>query len=214
MNDFAAFQDWDNSLDGALAVVGRGGGTRFAEMNKGITPVFFVEDLPDDAATEKAGTLKVRSHERVRLITAGDMLSAPVHPVTKEIIERFPDQYDRWKRTRSNDHIDGTPLSAWPQANRGFVMELNALNIRSVEDLAAVSDANISRITDGRIWREKAVAWLATSKDAGAAAKYAAENERLRADVDDLKRQLSELGAQLSDLTERRGPGRPPKQAA
>lgn len=209
MNDFSAF---DDSMGGAMAVIGQhGGGTRYAEMNKGITPVFFTEELPDDAATEKAGTLKVREHERVRLITAGDMLSAPVHPVTREIIERFSDQYERWKRTRSNDHIDGTPLREWPQASKGFVMELAALNIRSVEDLAAVSDGNIQRLTDGRVWRAKAQAWLATSKDAGEAAKYAARSERQDEEIADLKRQLAELAARVThdEADGRRGAGRP-----
>lgn len=211
MNDFT----YDNSVGGAFATIGDNGQPDFVAMNKGITPLFFVVDLPDEAATEKAGTLRTRQEEQVKLLCAGDSWSQPVHPVDSAIKERFAEAYARWKLTRTNDHIDGTPLAEWPQANRGFVMEMKALNIRSVEDLSSVSDANINRILNGRVWRDKAVAWLATSKDAGAAARYAAENARLVDEMGDLKRQLAELGARLDarddDAPPKRGPGRPPK---
>jgi hypothetical protein len=188
---------FDNSQNGAFATVGADGQVNMTEMNRGITPIFFKESLPDQKATEAAGTLRMRDQINVRLHVAGDMNSAPVHPLTDELKERFRPQYDRWLATQSNDHIDGTPLAAWPQASAGFVAELKALQIRSVEDLAAVSDTNIGKIMDGRLWREKAKAWLATSKDATAAVKYAAENERLKESVEDLKRQVAELAGRV-----------------
>lgn len=200
MNDFAAF---DDSRGGAMVTIGET--IDYAAMNKGITPVFFIEELPDDAETAKAGTLRMRAHERVLLICAGDQWSRPVHPVTDEIKERFAEHYAKWRSTKTNDFIAGTPISAWPQAGRGFAMELAALNIRSVEDLAAVSDVNLQRIADGRLWRAKAEAWLATNKDAGAAAKYAAEAERSREETADLKRQLAELAARLDAQETARG---------
>src|SRR5271154_2906453 len=110
MSDFSAF---DDSLGGTLATVTPDGSVRMAEMNKGITPIFFVEELEDNAATERAGTLRMRAFERCRLHTAGDMNSAPVHPVTPALIERFPEAYARWKNSRTNDHIEGTSLAAW-----------------------------------------------------------------------------------------------------
>ena len=208
---------FDNSLGGAFAVIDNS--TKFADMNKGIQPIFFTDDIEEGKATAEAGTLKVRSVEFVRLFTAGDMNSSPVHPVTAELKERFADAYEKWQRTRKNDHIDGMPLAAWPLASRGFVMEMKALHIRSVEDLANVADTNISKISDGRIWREKAKAWLDTNKDAGAAARYAARAEAVEADNADLRRQIADLGARLDALTENAGgsgpaPGRARTRAA
>jgi hypothetical protein len=195
MSDDYAF---DGSIGGAFAVVDNS--TRYAEMNKGIQAMFFVESVPDEAATEKAGTLKMIDMERVRLFTAGDMNSCPVHPVTPAIIERFGDAYAKWKANRTNDHITGTPLAAWPLASRGFVMELAALHIRSVEDLAGVADVNVTRITDGRIWREKATAWLASNKDSAAAARFAAEAERLRDDVKARDQTIADLVARVQAI--------------
>ena len=209
MSEFGDFGSFDNTLGGAFAVVGNGG-ARFSEMNKGITPIFFTEEIEDTAATEAAGTLKMKQVERVRLVTAGDMNSAPVHPINDEIRQRFPEQYARWKSTQTNDFIDGTPLSAWPQASRGLVMELAAVNIRSVEDLAAVADTNLHRISEGRVLRAKAQAWLATNKDSAKAAEYAAKFERQSAELEALKQQVRELAAQIQhERDEKRGPGRP-----
>ncbi len=191
---------FSNSVDDAFAVVGNSGQARFAEQNKGVTPIFFFEDVQDDAATEKAGTLRMRQEERVRLFTVGDPNSSPVHPITPEIKQRFAAAYKEWQQTRKNDHIEGVPLSVWPLVTRAFVMELNALHIRSVEDLSIASDMTIARIVDGRVWRDKAKAWLEANKDAGAAAKYAAEASRLRDDNAELKRQLAELAGRVQAL--------------
>ena len=205
MSDFAQF---DDSMGGMLATVGNS--TRMAEMNKGITPLFFLQEEPDPAATAAAGTLRIRTMECVRLHTAGDMNSAPVHPVDDKIKERFGIEYSKWKERQNNDFIKGLPLTQWPLASRGLVMELNALNIRSVEDLAAVSDGNIGKVMDGRALRAQAIAWLETNKEAAVAAKYAAENEQLRADIVELGRQVKELAALVPrDEEQRRGPGRP-----
>lgn len=206
MNDFAAF---DNTMGGAFAVIGESG-VDFAAMNKGITPLFFTQHLPNEAETAKAGTLRTTEHEFVRLLCAGDNWSAPVHPVTDDIKERFAEHYEKWTKTRTNDHIAGTPLSQWPLANTGFVMEMKALNIRSIEDLAAVPDTAISKINNGRQLRERAQAWLDANKDAGTAARLATENQQLRDDGVEMKRQIADLAARLDaqDGT-RRGPGRP-----
>ena len=108
-------------------------------------------------------------------------------------------------------HIDGTPLKQWPLLSPAQIAEFNALNILSVEMLAELSDANVSKIFDGRIWREKAKAWLAQSKDGATATRLAAENERLKQQIDALTLRVNELA---NDVSDRRGPGRPPKQAA
>lgn len=196
-----------------------GMGVDYEAMNKGVTPVFFIEPVQDAKATEEAGAPRFIEQERVRIIVAGDMLNQAVSPVTPEIQERFSDAYNRWKKGRQENHIDGTPLRAWPLASAAQIMEWAAVNILSVEHLAAVSDTNINRLADGRIWREKAIAWLASAKDGAAASKFAAENERLRDDLAELRRTVETLSAQViarnaaDDAEQRRGPGRPPKAA-
>ncbi|PAY07184.1 hypothetical protein CK489_15400 [Bradyrhizobium sp. UFLA03-84] len=178
-----------------FATIGMGGNAEFADQNKGVTPVFFVLPVQDDAATEKAGALRMQEQEMVRIHVAGDTLNVATSPVTEDIKQRFPEQYKKWKETRQERHIVGTPLKAWPLIPAIRIFEFEALGIFSVENLAEVADANIHRLADGRAWREKAKAWLEAAKKGGAAAKYAAENERLREQVASLEKRLEELAA-------------------
>lgn len=198
-----------------FANVGDNGQVDFTAMNKGVTPIFFIEPIPDDKATEESGAIKFREQEMVRIMVAGDMLNVMHSPVTDELKARFADAYAAFKQKRIDLHIEGTPLKNWPMIPAIRIAEFNAVNIYSVENLADVADTNLGRLVDGRIWREKATAWLASAKDNGAAAKYAAEAERLRDDNKELHGKIDALTAQVAELTgERRGPGRPRKDAA
>lgn len=200
-----------------FASVGDNGMVDYTAQNKGVTPVFFVEPIQDDKATEEAGAVRLREQEMVRIIVAGDMLNVACSPVTEDIKQRFSVQYDAWKTKRIDQHIEGTPLKSWPMISALRIAEFNAVGVFSVENLADVSDTNISRLVDGRAWREKATAWLKSAKDNGAAAKYAADAERLRDDNKELSAKVDALTKQVAELVggeERRGPGRPRKDAA
>lgn len=195
-----------------FANVGDNGMVGFTAMNKGVTPIFFVEPIPDDKATEESGAVRMREQEMVRIVVAGDMLNVATSPVTEELKARFATQYEAWKQKRVELHIEGTPLKNWPMIPAIRIAEFNAAGVFSVENLSDVADTNLGRLVDGRVWREKAKAWLASAKDNGAAAKYAAENERLRNDMNEMQKKIDELIAAQAE--ERRGTGRPRKDAA
>lgn len=190
-----------------------GTGIDYAQMNKGITPVFFIEPVPDQKATDEAGAVRMYEQEMVRIHVAGDMLNVHCSPVLDEHKERFAVQYEAWKTKRQGRHIDGTPLKNWPMITALRIAEFEAMGIFSVENLRDTSDNNIQKLADGRIWREKAKGWLESAEKNGASAKFAAENERLRNDMEEMRRQIAELSAQI-EKPEKRGPGRPRKDEA
>lgn len=183
--------------DTPFATIGGFGQIDYNEMNKGITPLFFHITEQDHKASEEAGSPKFMQIEAVRLIVAGDMNSSPTLPVDDTIRERFAPAYEHWKAKKAGQHITGTPLKEWTLVTPPILAEMNALNINSVEDLSLVSDNNITKLTDGRIWRDKALAWLKNAKDSAHVTKLAAENARLKDDVDSLKKQVSDLAAQI-----------------
>jgi hypothetical protein len=188
-------------------------GIDYAAMNKGITPVFFIEPVPDEKATEAAGAVRMREQEMVRIHVAGDMLNVHCSPVLDEHKERFAVQYEAWKTKRQARHIEGTPLKNWPMISPLRIAEFEAMGIFSVENLRDTSDNNIQKLAEGRVWREKAKGWLESAEKNGASAKFAAENERLRSDMEEMRRQIAELSAQVGkEPTERRKPGRPRKE--
>jgi len=166
--------------EGVFATFGENNSRDFEAMNKGVTPIFFYEPVPDDAASEREGRLVCRDMERVRLQIAGDPFTAAVHPVTDYDRQRFPDAYRHWKQSNEAQHIVGTPLKMWPPASPSLVKEAESVNIYSVENLAAVADVHIGRLSNGREWREKAISWLNVAKDSAAGTAYAAENLRLK----------------------------------
>lgn len=189
-----------------------GTGIDYAAMNKGITPVFFIEPVPDQKATDAAGAVRMYEQEMVRIHVAGDMLNVHCSPVMDEHKERFAAAYAAFK-SKGSRHIEGTPLKHWPMITALRIAEFEAMGIFSVENLRDTSDTNIQKLADGRIWREKAKGWLESAEKNGASAKFAAENERLRNDMEEMRRQIAELSAQI-EKPEKRGPGRPRKDEA
>lgn len=198
-----------------FATVGGGfNSINYAEMNKGVTPIFFIEPIKDGAASEKAGRPVFIEQERVRIIVAGDMYNQIVHPVDDAIKQRFAEQYARWQANKQVRVIDGTPIREWSPLTKAQVAEFEAMGIFSVENLRDMSDLNVSRLPEGREWREKARAWLEAATAGANDMRLAAENERMRSEIERLKQQMAELAANMGEDAPKRGPGRPPKQAA
>jgi len=180
---------------GTVAVVGEDGfnSVDWVAMNKGITPVFRMEGILNERESEAQGRAVYEDKEIVLLYIAGDQFSVHSQPVDGYIKGRFPEQYAHWKRTQEGLHITGTPLKMWPMATPAFIMEMAAINIHSVDDLANVADVYLDKITDGRVWRERAKTWLKAASEGALENKLASENERLRERLSMLERNFSSL---------------------
>jgi hypothetical protein len=89
--------------------------------------------------------------------------------------DRFP---GAWKAGK--DFVEGTALADWGRSdmNQKLIRELGSMNIRSVEDLAAVSDVHVVRIHDGRMWRSRAMERLRMRPDRQAANELEQEKKR------------------------------------
>ena len=197
----------DLPMTSAFATINENGGVDFTAMNKGVTPVFFTVPVADPARSAEDKAPRFAIQEQVRLIVAGDMLNVPTHVVTDDIRERFAEQYRAWKAGLGDRQIKGVPLRQCPMFSPVQIAELEANNIFSVEDLACLSDTNIGRVADGRIWRQKAAAWLEAAKDAAVVTRFAEENERLREDLATQAATLEDLKRQVESLS-RHGKGR------
>lgn len=104
--------------------------------------------------------------------------------------------YRQWKAGAAQQ-IQGTPISEWPTLTESERAELRAMNIFSIEQVAASSDSVCQSMgPKGREWRSKAQAFLATAKETAAAQKYAAENERMKDELADLRKQIERLAIQ------------------
>lgn len=156
---------------------------------------FYWEGVKDEAKTAIQGTPAFKDVEWVRITVPGcrtEVIDRQVREIDKV---RWPDKYADFKRGETRRL--GTPLKEWvtePKLKPSQVKELDYHGITTVEALASVSDANLSKVGLYRPWREKAREYVkdATanapiSKVREAAASQAAEIAELRAELERLK---------------------------
>lgn len=147
--------------------------------------------------------------------------------------EALKPYYDRWKAGQEAP-IDGTPLAAWPGATPHLVKALEPYHIRSVEDLADLTDGTLAKIPlpGIRNFRGNAKAFIAaastTAPIAGELSALRDENTSLKNRLADIEETMKGLRAggvvEYPDMPEgmvaspdggmmKRGPGRPKKAA-
>lgn len=100
---------------------------------------------------------------------------------------RFPAQYAAFKKQEEVVQ-DGTPIEHWPPITKAQALELKAMNIHTVEMLAATADVNLKWM-GARQLRENAKVWLSEA-DAGK------ESIRLNNEIEALKMQIEAMSNQ------------------
>jgi hypothetical protein len=170
--------------------------------NKGITPIFFTETVKLfelDGKTPRHGPdgKCTREQEYVRILIAGDGLCEAAHIVDDLLRERFADEYSAWKENRETAH-QGFSLEEWPPlfGKQKAINELNANNIFSVKDLAALADVHLHAISHGRELREKAIAYLADKEGHAVTDKLAEQNAAMAGELEALRRQMAKMEAE------------------
>lgn len=172
-----------------------------------IYPVrFWVKYIEDDKNPDQTrGVEMVQWAKKGASITIGQQTPMRITQAMKdrEIWPALKDFYEAWKAGQDAP-VNGTPLSQWPGLPPEQAQRFQQMFIRSVEDVAAMTDNDIDRFGMGGIaLRQNARAFVAkkTSRDS---------------ELDALKKQVADLQAFIENTpgaepTKRRG--RPPKTA-
>jgi hypothetical protein len=134
---------------------------------------------------------------------------------------RFPRQWAHYMNNQSSDSeaLMGTPIAEWPLISRSQAEELRHIGFRTVDSIAAASDAQLQSIgmragMQPHAFREKARRWLDHAKNDAAVEQDAAEKQALRDEAEATKRALAELQAQMAEMQQRGKPGPKPRVAA
>lgn len=111
--------------------------------------------------------------------------------------------YENWKAGKSAP-IEGTPLAAWPGATSQLVKALEPFHIRSVEDLANLTDGNMDRVPIPGIrgFRNQAKAFNEARKTTHI---VAAELESRDAQIAEQNREIAELKELVTSLAAKQG---------
>ena len=177
----------------------------------GLIVRFYSNPTRNPAKSEEAGRDIWEDREWVNIIFPGDRSTEIDCEAEEKHRTGYPVEYARFKNNEA-EKVIGTPLAEWSAMPRSLVKEFEYLNVRTLEQLAALSDTAKQAFGMGALeWQRKAQVVIDAAKDSAAALKATSENEALKREITDLKRQIAEIG---SAQVERRGPGRPPKQDA
>lgn len=147
---------------------------------------FFMKEREDKERTLAEGRPIYVDREYIEIRVPGKRDAQACRPATHRDKQRFPRHYEAFKK-RVEMPEEGTPLAEWPQISRSQVEELAFMNVKTVEQLANMSDGNIGQFQGGQILKHRAREWL----DAANATKLVAENEALLARVRDLETKLN-----------------------
>jgi len=160
---------------------------------------FFVKPIELKAKSREEGRPIYEDREFVRIRFPADNKRELVAPANERhyvsharqqmtYAERFAASYDAWKKSDA-EFISGTPLSELPAITSARREELKAQNIRTVEQMAGITDAGGRKLGMG--WREEVDA-----------AKAYLDRASGTAEVAELKRQIAALQKQVTGPTD------------
>lgn len=182
--------------------------------DSGLYVEFYLENEYMAFQSEQEGRPIYEKVPMIRIYTPGDKTKVVVRKVNMEggggfpsDPQRFPTQWAAFK-TGVEATATGLPLEEWPIMTTGQVKVLNAVNIYTVEQLAAVSDTALDGLGHGgRSMRDQAIAKINGLSEHAVAAKAEARAAELERQIEELR---AMIGSQDSPDAPRRG--RPPKE--
>ena len=170
-----------------------GGQERYAADSR-LYVEFYRKAVHNPFKSNEAGRPIYDEKDFAKIMIPGDKYSSVDTAVTMEHKQRFPQQWARYQAGQEQSAI-GTPLEMWPQITVGLVATLKAAGIRTVEQLAELSDANAQSIMGNHELRRRAKTFLEAAAGEAANAKLEAELEKRDNEIATLKNQMAQMMA-------------------
>jgi len=171
---------------------------------------FYKEAIESPAQSDLVGHPVFVDVDMIEILVPGDQYNVVTTKVTQYYIDRFPDEYKRYKQNDTQE-VYGWALKAWPVIQPSQLKTLEYLNIFTVEQLANLTDQQAQKLgMDATGLRAKAKAALEQAAGTAGATAQAAENQKLREEMEAMRNQMQAL----MEASEKRGPGRPKKETA
>lgn len=179
---------------------------------------FRMHPVVDAVASKEAGRMIKKDVPYIKIIQPGESrLSVYDQPATDEDVARFPRQWQAFKAGQDQG-VQGSPLSLLFPDNPAVVDNLKTIGIRTIEQLGECNDTAIQNIgMGGRQWVEKAKAYLAAADKGKDFHNLSGRLEKLELQAREKDDKIAALTAALAAATsdeQKRGPGRPRKDAA
>jgi hypothetical protein len=164
-----------------------------AKMDESLLVKFFLKPRPDRIATEKEGRPIYKDVEYIDIKIPGDRAGGVCRPARPRDIARFQKHYDAFKSRTEEVVIEGTPLVEWSLIGRSQAEELSFFNVKTVEQLAAMSDSNAAQFMGMNNLKAKANDWLDIAKENKASDELAIELKKRDDEISELKAAVKAL---------------------
>jgi hypothetical protein len=172
-----------------------------SKLDENLLVKFYYETVPDKTQTLEQGRPISKEVVFVSILVAGTT-SGAVRPARPNDIARFPRHHAAFM-ARVELPTEGTPLTEWPVIARSMCEQFAFMNIKTVEQLAALNDNLCSQIMGGNGFKRKAQEFLeyaSDMKDASDKLELKKSNEELVAQNAVLTEQLSKVLIRLDAM--------------
>lgn len=182
-----AYGDPYTSIDPATGIASYGPNRSYAR--------FYPDKKLMTAQSEQAGRPIYAPVDMVEIIIPGEKGNIPCYEATIKYQMQFPQEWAAYKAGKEQEVV-GTPLTFLFPNDPSLQYELESFKIRTVEQLANLSDTGVASIPRGLTLVQSARDYLARANN---------REDEVRA----LRERIAALEA--SATAPKRGPGRPPK---
>lgn len=154
---------------------------------------------PNEIKSLEAGHPVYDDREYITIIVPGDKTSVVHRPVWAQDRTRFARQYAQFKQGEEQTVV-GLPLKLWGGIKLGQAKEFEYFNVKTVEQLAEMSDGNGISIHGFQGLKQRARDYLAQAKEQQPLLQMRADMEKKDTEVAALTQQLSDLSSQVSQI--------------
>ncbi len=164
-----------------------------SKMDEQLLVRFYLKPKQDMRASEEQGrpVFVDATYIEIRIPGSRDAVARPAKP---QDIARFPKHYEAFKN-RTAEPETGTPLIEWPLITRSMAEELSFYNVKTVEQLVAMSDQNASKFMGINMLKQKAKEYLGDAAEKADAEKLETELAKRDKEIEELKAAVKALSA-------------------
>jgi len=165
------------------------------EQDKHLLVKFYLHPVLDKAATKDEGRPIYKEVEYIKINAPGSRegFAGPARP---RDYQRFPEHYAAFKK-RVDMPVEGTPLIEWAPVSRSLAEELAFFNVKTVEQLASISDTEVMKFRGGQGLKQKAKDWLEQSRRGATVAELQKELKVRDDMLDKMMARMTELETKL-----------------
>jgi hypothetical protein len=163
---------------------------------------FHTEAVEDAALTVKEGRPVHKDEEFITIIVPGDRDSI-VRPVRQQDREMYAQQYQAFKN-KQEQPVTGTPLSVLPFLTKAQVADLAAVNVRTAEQLAEMSDVLAQKFMGMHGLRKRVKDFLEAAAGNAPIERLNSELEKRDQTIAVLQKALDDQGKKIEELLKNR----------